>query len=76
MIIPKPDRDPRDPDRFLTCEEALQPVFDAVVESAASSGWDVNEVLVALTSLADHAMLARSCNAETEAAIERARRGS
>lgn len=73
MKIPNPGKSPADPDRFLTCEEALQPSFDALVERAVAAGWNVNETLVALTSLADHAMLARTCNAETEAAIERAR---
>ncbi len=57
------------PDRLLTCEEALEPMFLDMMACALKVGWTDNEAVAAINSLADHYLLSRQANAETDAAI-------
>lgn len=58
-------------DRHLSCQEAIEPAFQAVAEMAERSGWDVMEVAAALVDLADNRMLALAAIAETDAELDR-----
>lgn len=61
------------PDRHLSCQEALEPAFQAIAQAAEQSGWSGDEVAAALVDLADHHMLARAANAETDQQIRGAK---
>lgn len=69
---PETDRD--HPDRHLSCQEAIEPAFQAVVQMAERSGWGVTEVAAALIDLADNHMLACIANVETAEMIKKAKR--
>lgn len=56
-------------DRELDCEEALEPAFQDLIRLAESAGWKTLEITVALQSLADHHMLMKAANAETDRQI-------
>lgn len=72
--IPVPKYPVGHPDRQLHCEELLEAAFLALAGRAEKAGWNPDEVALALQSLADNYLLAREGNAETEAAISRARK--
>jgi hypothetical protein len=61
-------------DRLLECEEALERAFQDLVERAERAGWDTIDITLALQSLADHHMLAKAENAETDRQIAEALR--
>ncbi|QEN86851.1 hypothetical protein FZC33_11170 [Labrys sp. KNU-23] len=56
-------------DRLLECEEALERSFQDLVERAELAGWKTIEITCALQSLADHHMLAKAANEETDLQI-------
>ncbi|MGN8119950.1 hypothetical protein [Labrys sp. 22185] len=56
-------------DRWLDCEEALEPAFQDLVALAEGAGWKVLEITLALQSLADCHMLAQAANGETDRQI-------
>ena len=58
-------------DRFLRCEEALEPGFQALVRKAIEAGWNETEACAAIACLADHHMLAGECNERTDASIRK-----
>jgi hypothetical protein len=62
MSIHPPGKPLDHPDRFLDCQQALEPAFQNVVERATAAGWEEVEVVAALVTLADHHMLARGEN--------------
>ncbi|WP_448952097.1 hypothetical protein [Labrys neptuniae] len=47
----------------------MERAFQELVERAERAGWDTLEIYVALQSLADHHMLAKAANAETDRRI-------
>lgn len=69
--VAPPETGPDHPDRHLSCQEAIEPAFQAVAAMAERSGWDVMEVAAALVDLADNHMLALAANAETDAELDR-----
>lgn len=69
--VAPPETGREHPDRHLSCQEAIEPAFQAVAEMAERSGWDAAEVAAALVDLADNHMLALAANAETEAELDR-----
>ncbi|MGO4337103.1 hypothetical protein AB4037_19540 [Labrys sp. KB_33_2] len=69
-----PDRRCDISDRLLNCEEALERSFQDLVERAELAGWETIEIAVALQSLADHHMLAKAANEETDRQIAEALR--
>ena len=73
--IPEPRRISDISDRLLECEEALERSFQELVERAERAGWDTIEITVALQSLADHHMLMRAENTETDRQIAEAIKG-
>ena len=70
--IPGPRRISDISDRPLECEEALERAFQDLVERAERAGWDTIEITLALQSLADHHMLAKAANVETDRQIAEA----
>lgn len=74
IAVAPPETSRSHPDRHLACQEALEPAFQALAEAAEQSGWSGDEVAAALVDLADHHMLARAANAETEVQIGAARK--
>lgn len=72
--VAPPETGEHHPDRHLSCQEALEPGFQALAEMAEQSGWSADEIAAALVDLADNHMLARAANMETEQMIEEARR--
>ena len=73
IAAPKPETDISD--RTLDCEFALEPAFQALAEAAERVGWRAEDVASALVNLADCHVLARAANADTDAMIERVRKG-
>ena len=67
--IQPPTVDENDPDRFLSCQDALHTEFQDLVERAVLAGWRPQEVLVALIELADNQALMMEASAEVEAAL-------
>ena len=61
------------PDRHLSCQEAIEPAFQAVAEIARRSGWSTDDVAAALIDLADNYILALAANTETDRQIEEAK---
>jgi hypothetical protein len=55
-----------DPDRFLKCQEALQPAFNLLISYAVQAGWRESEVLAAVIDLADRQALANIENADVD----------
>ena len=74
-IIPAPKPETDISDGTLDCEFAMEPAFQALAEAAERAGWAAADVASALVNLADNHMLARAANAETDAMIERVRKG-
>lgn len=74
MTIDGPGANREPEDRFLACEEALEADFQALIWEAMKAGWGEREACVAIASLADHHMLAASCNAKTEEALRKMRK--
>jgi len=72
--IAPPEIGEHHPDRHLSCQEAIEPAFQAVADMAEQSGWSAVEIVAALVDLADNHMLARAANIETEQMIEEAKR--
>lgn len=70
-IVAPPETSPDHPDRHLSCQEAIEPAFQAMAEMAKQSGWSIMEVAAALVDLADNHILALAANAETEAELDR-----
>lgn len=65
-----------DPDRILELEEALEPMFDAMLMATVSAGYSEDESLTAIAFLVDHRHLANAENFVTETAIkDAAKRG-
>ena len=56
ITLPESEKNP--PDRRLSCQEAIEPAFQAVAEMARRSGWSTGEIAAALVDLADNHMLA------------------
>lgn len=71
MAIRGPRSDERIEDRFLLCEQYLEAAFHELIWKAIQAGWDEGEACVALTSLADHHILALKCNDRTSASIRK-----
>ena len=69
--VPPPETDQDHPDRHLSCQEAIEPAFQAMAEMAERSGWSATEIAAALVDLADNHMLALAANAETQAELKR-----
>ena len=69
--VAPPETDQDHPDRHLSCQEAIEPAFQAVAEMAEKSGWSATEIAAALVELADNHMLALAANAETDAKLDR-----
>lgn len=63
ITLPESEKNP--PDRRLSCQEAIEPAFQAVAEMARRSGWSTDEVATALVDLADNHILALTANTET-----------
>lgn len=72
--IAPPEIGEHHPDRHLSCQEAIEPAFQAVAEMAERSGWSAAEIAAALVDLADNHTLARAANIVTAQMIEKARR--
>lgn len=72
--IAPPEIGEHHPDRHLSCQQALEPAFQAVAEMAERSGWSAAEIAAALVDLADNHMLARAANFETDQMIEEIQR--
>lgn len=53
------------PDRFLSCQEAIDVAVREILDAATLAGWTENEVTAALVEVADNRMLALAANAET-----------
>jgi len=68
--IPPPTVDENDPDRFISCQDALHAEFQELVKRAVVAGWKAEEVLVAMIELADNQALMMEANAEVEAALK------
>lgn len=64
------------PDRFIDCQEALMPGFLVLLESAVASGWTENEVIAALTELADGRWLANGENIDLQRVLASIKRHS
>jgi len=62
------------PDRLLHCEEMLEKAFIDPADRGAARGWRLDEVALALQSLADSYMFERQENANTDDAISHARK--
>lgn len=56
--IAAPESEKNRPDRHLSCQEAIEPAFQAVAEMARRSEWSTGEFAAALVDLADNHMLA------------------
>jgi hypothetical protein len=67
---------PGDPDRVLQLEEFLEIGLQGLTDEAVEAGWSDDEVDAALLGLVRARILARIANAETSAAIARARKFS
>jgi hypothetical protein len=67
---------PGDPDRVLQLEEFLEIGLQGLTDEAAEAGWSDDEVDAALLGLVRARILTRIANAETSAAIARARKFS
>ncbi|QFQ86705.1 hypothetical protein F8A10_04240 [Paracoccus kondratievae] len=57
------------PDRVLDCQEAVEPAFMALLNSAEGAGWVREEVIAALAELAINHVMAFSANEVTDAQI-------
>lgn len=60
------------PDRFLTCQEAIETAFRQLADLAVCAGWDQSEVAAALVDIADCHMLSVHCNLDTDKLIRTA----
>lgn len=58
-----------DPDRHLSCQEALQLAFEDILTAAAAAGWSEREIVAALIDLADNHMIGLREMQETSAII-------
>jgi hypothetical protein len=57
------------PDRFLSCQEAVEAAFASLADQAVAAGWGETEVAAALVDVADCHMLSLNANLETEKMI-------
>ena len=73
--IPGPKVRKDNPDRHVFCEEAIEEAFQNVAILAEAAGWDGDEVATALVNLADHHIMTRAANVETDQLIDRIRLG-
>ena len=64
MNIPSPPATCDPEDRYLLCEHAIELAVQDVVEAAMKSGWNEEEVLVAIGAVADHLALSKAANDE------------
>jgi hypothetical protein len=58
------------PDRFLSCQEAVETAFASLAEQAVAAGWGEAEVAAALVDVADCHMLSLISNLETDKMIQ------
>jgi hypothetical protein len=63
ILYPVLDKD--NPDRHLTCQEALSTAFQNLLDAALAAGWSEREAIAAVADLADNQMLALSARNET-----------
>lgn len=65
------------PDRYLDCQFALEPSFQALAETCEAQGWSSDEVAYALLGLAEARLLTLAANEQVEDTIKlmRERRG-
>lgn len=57
------------PDRFVTCEQAIENDLQALIARAVEAGWDEMEACSAIASLTDHHVLAMLSNADVDRQI-------
>jgi hypothetical protein len=57
--------DKDNPDRHLSCQEALSTAFQNLLDAALAAGWCEWEAIAAIVDLADNQMLALSARNET-----------
>ncbi|MBB5276297.1 hypothetical protein HNR26_002349 [Rhizobium rosettiformans] len=74
MAIDPPIRPSDHPDRFLDCQQALEPRFQALIEDAISAGWGEDEAVLAVIMLGDNHMLAKHENAVVDETLRNLRR--
>lgn len=74
MDIDKPTLRDDHPDRVIACQEAMERSVAELIDTATAAGWKFEEVIAALSELADNLMLAHQANADTENTIEQMRR--
>lgn len=63
------------PDRFLSCQEAIDEAACDMIALAVRAGWTEQEALAALVEVADNRMLAYRANKITEESIAAAKLG-
>lgn len=61
------------PDRFQDCQTAIEEVFVQLVVEATHAGWHHEEVLVAITSVADITTIALDSKGKTDVEIRLAK---
>lgn len=59
MTIPRPDRPRKNKERFDACQIAIEEELIDLVERACDAGWHRDEVLSAVSDVADNLALAR-----------------
>lgn len=69
MAVTKPTTEYDHPDRHLTCQEAIEHAFQALVDEAISAGWREAESVAAIIELSENHMLAKSENDRLNAVI-------
>ncbi|MND64563.1 hypothetical protein D3C80_559030 [compost metagenome] len=74
MDIDKPTLTNDHPDRVIACQEAMELSVAELIDKATAAGWKYEEVIAAISELADNLMLARHANADTESSIEELQR--
>lgn len=58
------------PDRYLDCQLALEPSFQALAETCEAQGWSPDEVAYALLGLAEARLLTLAANEQVEDTIK------
>ncbi len=64
MIIPPPPAKCEPEDRHLLCQGAVEIAVQDLVAAAIAAGWEEQDVLVAVSTVADHLVLAKRANEE------------
>ncbi|MBZ3693393.1 hypothetical protein [Phyllobacterium calauticae] len=73
MKIPAPKATCNYPDRFEDCQTAIEEVFVLLVVEATRAGWRHEEVLAAITSVADITTIALDTKGKTDVEIRLAK---